>query len=252
MDQPIYFKRFDANTQGRDFVIGDLHGQLDQLFRAMESVRFNTAKDRLFSVGDLIDRGEDSLRAFELLHESWFFAVRGNHEAMMFNAYLNRDPKEIGMWMNSGGRRWIDDFDQFCQTHHEFCRFVEDQALRMPWSIEVALPDGRRIGLVHAECPCKDWQQLESTLANSDMSGKVARYDALWSRTAKDPGAGATIENIDLTVHGHTIVSTPQRRHNSCYIDTGACLQSKRFFGLIKKQKGYLTLIQMEDLFELS
>ncbi len=246
-----YLQRFNANMEGRDFVCGDLHGQVDELFKSMAEARFDPSRDRLFSVGDLIDRGEDSQIAFELLDKSWFFAIRGNHEAMMFSAYESRDSKDIAMWMNAGGRRWIDDGQRFFQTNPSFCALLEQQKQKMPWSIEVSLKDGRRIGLIHAECPCKDWNQLEKVLSNTEMAGQSARYDALWSRSAKDPGAGAAIANIDLTVHGHTVVAKPQRRFNSCYIDTGACLTSKRFLGLVKKKAGYLSLIQLEDLFSI-
>jgi serine/threonine protein phosphatase 1 len=43
-------------TTGRDFVLGDLHGTTDLLRLLMEHVAFDPKKDRLFSVGDLIDR----------------------------------------------------------------------------------------------------------------------------------------------------------------------------------------------------
>lgn len=68
------------NTSGRDFVVGDLHGQRRELERQLEAVRFDTARDRLLSVGDLVDRGPDSLATLALVTEPWFHAVLGNHE----------------------------------------------------------------------------------------------------------------------------------------------------------------------------
>jgi len=50
-------KRHPCNHQGRDFVIGDLHGCLPLLHRLLDHVRFDPAGDRVFSTGDLIDRG---------------------------------------------------------------------------------------------------------------------------------------------------------------------------------------------------
>ena len=50
-------QRFPKNESGRDFVIGDLHGMTEFLFKLLDYVCFDPAKDRLFSVGDLIDRG---------------------------------------------------------------------------------------------------------------------------------------------------------------------------------------------------
>ena len=51
-------KHFPLNDLGRDFIIGDLHGHWSVLERLLEEVSFDKAKDRLFSVGDLVDRGQ--------------------------------------------------------------------------------------------------------------------------------------------------------------------------------------------------
>ncbi len=84
MINPI-IRRIPANATGRDFVIGDLHGEIGKLSALLKSAHFDTTKDRLFSVGDLVDRGQDSLSCLALLGEPWFFAVRGNHEDMLLD-----------------------------------------------------------------------------------------------------------------------------------------------------------------------
>ena len=54
---------------------------------AHDALAFDTARDRLFSVGDLIDRGPRSRDAIEWLTAGRFAgAVRGNHEPMMVDA----------------------------------------------------------------------------------------------------------------------------------------------------------------------
>ena len=50
-------QRFTQNTRGRDFVVGDLHGCFDHLRVMLEHIQFNRVTDRLFCVGDLVDRG---------------------------------------------------------------------------------------------------------------------------------------------------------------------------------------------------
>lgn len=97
-----------ANTSGTDFVVGDLHGCFQLLDALLIQVRFDPARDRLFSVGDLIDRGPDSLACLQLLQEPWFFAVAGNHEAMLgdfFEDYAldSALPQpELDSWFNTG------------------------------------------------------------------------------------------------------------------------------------------------------
>lgn len=77
-----------ANLQGRDFIVGDLHGHPDVLRRLMDHVAFDYDMDRLFSVGDLVDRGPNSAGALDLLEAPWFYPVLGNHDAMLL-ATLN-------------------------------------------------------------------------------------------------------------------------------------------------------------------
>ena len=51
----------------------------------MELIGFDKTKDRMFSVGDLPDRGIDSYGTLQLLNESWFYPVLGNHEQMFYS-----------------------------------------------------------------------------------------------------------------------------------------------------------------------
>ena len=54
--------RFARNVGGRDFAVGDIHGCFSHLSRSLEAIGFDAAVDRLFSVGDLVDRGPDGLQ----------------------------------------------------------------------------------------------------------------------------------------------------------------------------------------------
>lgn len=80
---------FPANTVGRDFVVGDLHGCFDLFLAELARVHFDHTSDRIFSVGDLADRGPDSLKCLSLLNKPWFHAVRGNHEQMLLDFAFN-------------------------------------------------------------------------------------------------------------------------------------------------------------------
>jgi Calcineurin-like phosphoesterase len=73
-------QRRPVNQQGRDFIIGDLHGCQATLKTILESSRFDPERDRLISVGDIVDRGPDSIQCLELMDEPWFLMVLGNHE----------------------------------------------------------------------------------------------------------------------------------------------------------------------------
>ena len=57
--------RIDPNPAGRDFVAGDVHGEFPTLERLLDQVGFETSRDRLFALGDLVDRGPDSAAALD-------------------------------------------------------------------------------------------------------------------------------------------------------------------------------------------
>ena len=48
---------------GRDWIVGDVHGCFQTLRQALAAIDFEPGRDRLFSVGDLIDRGPHSNEA---------------------------------------------------------------------------------------------------------------------------------------------------------------------------------------------
>jgi serine/threonine protein phosphatase 1 len=98
--------RFPLNDQGRDFVVGDIHGMFQHLTQLLDKIGFDEEHDRLFSVGDLVDRGPESKRALEWLDKPWFYACRGNHEQFAIDS---DDPEQLDVWVNyNGGEWWLD------------------------------------------------------------------------------------------------------------------------------------------------
>jgi serine/threonine protein phosphatase 1 len=77
------YEYFPANPTGRDFAVGDIHGHFSALVEGMRAIGFDASRDRLFSLGDMVDRGPESAQAMDWLKKPWFHAVRGNHELMV-------------------------------------------------------------------------------------------------------------------------------------------------------------------------
>lgn len=68
-----------ANTLGCDKIIGDVHGNV----RCLEAVLKTLSEhDRLFIVGDLVDKGDHNVEVIDLLlhNRDRVFSIRGNHE----------------------------------------------------------------------------------------------------------------------------------------------------------------------------
>ena len=90
-----------VNDHGRDFVVGDLHGCYERLQQLMEHVSFDSDKDRMFSVGDLVDRGPRNEDCLRLLNLPWFHPVQGNHEQMMVAYFADHPTGDF--WEQNGG-----------------------------------------------------------------------------------------------------------------------------------------------------
>ena len=201
-------QRHTHNTEGRDFFVGDIHGQLDLLDAEMRRIDFDKRRDRLFSVGDLIDRGARSLDCLSLAFEPWFHGVRGNHEMLAHDALLrdnDGDWMPYELWMMNGGT-W-----SMGENAHEVKAILAAALEHLPYAREVKV-DGQRIGMVHAEPPA-NWP---------DVIRPSLRQELVWGRTRIKTGDTTPVAGIDAVVVGHTIVGAPTQLGNVHYIDTGA------------------------------
>lgn len=71
------------------YIVGDIQGCLDPLNKLLEQVRFDPACDRLFCVGDLINRGPQSLATLRFLKTlgTSVETVLGNHDMHLLAIY---------------------------------------------------------------------------------------------------------------------------------------------------------------------
>ncbi len=81
------FLKFEQNNDGIDYCVGDCHGEFLRLSAMLKAISFDESKDRLFSVGDLCDRGPNSDQVLNWLEQPWFHPVAGNHEQLLIDAF---------------------------------------------------------------------------------------------------------------------------------------------------------------------
>ena len=98
------YLNFEPNTKGTDYCVGDIHGCFDRLLDLLKATNFNEKVDRLFSVGDLCDRGPNSDQVLDWLEQPWFHSVRGNHEQMLIDANDPYNSEAEGMLFMNGGQ----------------------------------------------------------------------------------------------------------------------------------------------------
>ena len=97
----------------RTFVIGDIHGCAATLRRLVEDTLRPLPSDRIYLLGDLIDRGPNSKGVLDFifeLRESGLFieSIRGNHEEMFLQTC--DDSSYLESWSVNGGRATMASF----------------------------------------------------------------------------------------------------------------------------------------------
>jgi serine/threonine protein phosphatase 1 len=231
----VYYDRYQpvqhlsANVTGRDYIVGDLHGSYDALIRSMELLKFDQAVDRMFSVGDLVDRGPDSLKCAELVGAPWFYATSANHESIMINAIVRNDFAALRDWVAWGG-------DWHYAHEHQLLVNVGRKLQTLPLVYAVGESGNGRFNVVHAEI--KKMNSLmrpvpvtDAIIDNWDFDS-YDEYSMLWGRSlynSHQPYSDRAYERykyhdmnkMSLTFVGHTVVGVPMRIQQHIYIDGG-------------------------------
>lgn len=214
----MIIQRFGRNDLGRDFVVGDIHGHFRLLEKELHRISFNPMRDRMFSVGDLVDRGPDSIEAIDWIAKPWFLAVRGNHEQMAIGVAAGRHSQD-NYAANGGG--W---FLQLPPEHQKLIAKVFDV---LPYAIEVQTRKGR-VGIVHADIAGDSWDEFTTALELASSNNQRHRLHeiCLWSRSriqaAQAGYKTAPIHDLHELIVGHTPLIEPIYLENVRYIDTGA------------------------------
>ncbi|MEG5633972.1 protein-serine/threonine phosphatase [Enterobacter bugandensis] len=213
------YQRIEGGEWRHVWVVSDIHGCYQRLMEELKRRHFNPYEDLLISVGDLIDRGPDSVKSLQLINEKWFRAVRGNHEQMAIDSLDNND---FALWTMNGGM-W---FSRLEHEQQQRARSLLNACRTLPHIIEITCANGLNV-IAHADYPAEEY-----------LWGKpVSAQRVLWDRDRLMGfmvGKGQGISGADHFWFGHTPVDRRYDFDNLHYIDTGAVFD------------GYFTLAQLQ------
>lgn len=103
------------------YAIGDIHGRLDLLERALDLIRAHagTRNFQVVRLGDYVDRGPDSRGVIAFLmreaDRTTLTCLKGNHEAMLLEAV---EEGEWSSWLDNGGRETLASYDGEVPPEH--------------------------------------------------------------------------------------------------------------------------------------
>ena len=196
--------------KGRVFASADWHGCGKV---AKKVLNYLKPEDKLYFLGDAIDRGPNSLELFDLLYErpNTVF-LRGNHEDMMYNAliteiknfdeypfpgYIDYQSLEAIQWFSNGGINTITDKEGKRIDFNKLKSYLP-KIRNLSCIAEIYdSPEGHSVILEHAGyTPCIPSHR---------------RHDPLWDRDHFNDPWNVFLEEDDFIentymVHGHTPV----------------------------------------------
>lgn len=236
------------NQHGRDFVVGDLHGCRAMLDRSLSEARFDPTADRLLSVGDLVDRGPDSMGCLALLEEPWFHAVRGNHEDMLLDFVwealqfgVSLTPKSKHVFLHNGGEWVLGQIERDEGSLSNPLTKALSAVRRLPLLLVVG-EGTRRFHVVHTDlyqagkpdevlrdedidALAKEWGHTDiSALHPEDLPYFAKRW--LWSRLIMgrldSERLPERVPGLSPTYCGHTIGTSVRHALSHVCLDTGA------------------------------
>lgn len=209
------------SNKTRTILIGDIHGCIDEFSELVDALSYNKETDRLILLGDLIDRGPDSVAVVAKAREMDLECVMGNHE----HAFLK--------WYRSAGSQ-IDVYDRrpyYTQFSDADVNYIHRMSsyIHIPEQKTVVVHAGLRGG-VPLQNQLKDdlfyIRYMDSdkkfiSLKKINRLGKEATDAHFWTDNWYGP---------DSVVYGHNVHSyeepliTEVAPGVKCYgLDTGCC-----------------------------
>jgi predicted phosphodiesterase len=189
----------------RTFVIGDVHGCLQELEDLLAACALDTA-DQVVFVGDLVAKGPDSRGVLSLLRKLSARAVRGNHDHAVLRWH---DAIMQGIAPERGSHH--------LQVARQLSAEDWDVLHRLPFFLR--LPEHQTLVVHGGLVPGTPVEQQPSDLL---MNMRTLRPDGTGSRRAEDGDLwGAHWPGPELVVFGHHATAGLQRHPHAVGIDTG-------------------------------
>jgi serine/threonine protein phosphatase 1 len=203
-------------------------------------VNFDPNQDRLICVGDLLNRGDENMRALDYLQQSWFYSVLGNHDWVhAFDNHSNFEKTHI----NKNNLKWAMNI-----RHKTEYKALSTRLSQLPLMIEIETPAGL-VGIVHGEIGTNitSWQQAKDSLNDIHSLSNSHQHPFMVGRTRhkkNNINVSTPVEGVYMVISGHTPQKFPIWIGNCLFIDTGLVYGIKNDH---ERNDSGLTLINLNE-----
>lgn len=188
------------------YVMSDIHGQYDLYIRMMETIGYHSQTDKLYIIGDVIDRGPDGVALLrDCMNRRGVTLLLGNHEDILLHVlHAKRTGSKEDLWQKiwtqNGGDITREDFfsrPAFMQEN------LENFLLSCPLQLSLTV-NGRRFLMAHA-CPLNMSQEeydRHRLAMQKNYTVRIPPYRnfLLWQRVEK----GDVFPKNATMLFGHT------------------------------------------------
>jgi diadenosine tetraphosphatase ApaH/serine/threonine PP2A family protein phosphatase len=199
--------------------IGDIHGCLEEFNELLSKLDYSASEDRVILLGDLVDRGPDSVGVVRYARQLGLECLKGNHE----DKYIK--------WFRSQGTR-VDVYDRkdyYGQLSDQDITYIHDMPTYIELDDVIAVHAGLKPGISLSNQTKDDLMYLRYTdsdrrfvsLKKINKLGKEQTGARFWTEFWQGPKS---------VVYGHNVHSYEDPLIEevapgvTCYgIDTGCC-----------------------------
>jgi bis(5'-nucleosyl)-tetraphosphatase (symmetrical) len=213
-------------TKDRTIFVGDVHGCIEEFDELLKTLSYNKSTDRLILLGDLIDRGPDSVGVVARAREMDLECVMGNHDYKFLKWW-----KSVGSKSDVYGRHphyteLSDDDVNYIARMSPFIKLQEENTIVVHAGMRAGIP---------LEKQTKDDLYYIRYMDESSKFVSLKKINNLGSREA----AGAHFwtefwKGPENVIYGHNVSSYDSALIEevapgvTCYgLDTGCCFGGK-------------------------
>ncbi len=192
-------------------VIGDIHGCFLTLQKLVQKLKTDFPGITIYSVGDLVDRGNFSYEVIDFFITQKLTFTAGNHD-LMFYYFMKHPSSEMGTtWLYNGYEKTVASYDDHFEKLSEHLECIINSPVIL--DLEGCLISHAGISKYYKKFLNSNFSFLENVLRN-DLEKP---HGIIWTRDE--------LLNVGkLQVIGHSRVNdvTFKKENNVVYIDTSA------------------------------